>query len=136
MRYAIIESGIVINTAVAEEPLADNWLADPSDTCAIGDTWDGSAFVRPPVPEPEPVVPETVTMRAARRALLDAGLLSKVGQAIASMPSPDRERAMIDWEYAQTVERHSPFVASLAPVLGLSDTDLDTLFTVAATMPP
>ncbi|WP_225782675.1 DUF4376 domain-containing protein [Xenophilus sp. Marseille-Q4582] len=47
MRYAIVEDGIVINIAVADSPLSDNWIHDPSDSCAKGDLWTGESFERP-----------------------------------------------------------------------------------------
>ena len=83
---------------------------------------------RPQLAEPTPmapVVPSSVTMRQARLALLAIGKLGDAAAAIASMPSPDRERALIEWEYATQVERNSPVLLALAPSLGL---DLDDLF--------
>jgi hypothetical protein len=53
-RYAIInDSNIVINIAVADGPLSDNWI--PGECAKRGDTWDGENFITPE-PEPEPVV--------------------------------------------------------------------------------
>lgn len=137
---AIIDAaGVVQNLILAHVVDVDpqalgypaDWVAIGAGGGAIGDTWDGTQFVRALVPEPEQVVPETVTMRAARRALLDAGLLAQVDAAIDTLPSPQKEQARIDWEYGQVVERHSPFVAALAPALGLTDDDLDALFLAA-----
>ena len=54
MKYAIIENGKVVNTAIADAPIAANWIQ--SDTAGIGDAWDGSDFTAPVVPTP-PVVP-------------------------------------------------------------------------------
>jgi len=42
MRYAIVESGLVVNIAVALSPLDDNWI--PAGSAKIGYTWDGSVF--------------------------------------------------------------------------------------------
>lgn len=51
MNYAIIENNIVVNVAVADEPLADNWIA--SDAAAIGDTYENGQFIKPvPVVDP------------------------------------------------------------------------------------
>lgn len=85
--------------------------------------------VQPELPSP---VPQSVTMRQARLALLAIGKLTAVAVAINSLPSPHKEAAQIEWEYSATVERHRPFVAMLAPALGLSDAALDALFTAAA----
>lgn len=81
--------------------------------------------VRPPLPV---AVPRQVTMRQARRALLAAGKLSAVDAAIASLASPQKEEAEIDWEFSSMVERDWPLVHALGPALGLSEAGLDNLF--------
>ena len=47
MKYAIIESGIVVNIAVAEKPLAENWIA--SDDASIGEFYSDGEFNSAPV---------------------------------------------------------------------------------------
>ena len=75
----------------------------------------------------------TVTMRQARLALLGAGLLTHVDAAIAAIPDPvQRKAAEIEWEYAQTVDRNSPFTQQMAAGLSLTAEQLDALFTQAA----
>lgn len=69
-------------------------------------------------------VPQQVTMRQARLALLGAGLLDTVQAGVSAMP----QTAQIEWEFAATVERTSPLVATLAAALGLDDVALDALF--------
>ena len=88
-------------------------------------------------PEPAdpivPVVPQSVTMRQARLALLGIGLLDDVDAAIAAIPDPvQRKAAEIEWEYAQTVDRNSPFTQQMAAGLSLTAEQLDALFTQAA----
>jgi len=78
------------------------------------------------------LVPHQVTMRQARRALLVANKLQAVDAAIATLASPEREAAEIDWNYGATVERASPFVTVLGPLIGLDDAALDELFLAAA----
>ena len=90
-------------------------------------------------PEPAdpiiPAVPQSVTMRQARLALLHAGLLDDVDAAIAAIPDPaQRKAAEIEWEYANTVERQSAFVQQLAAGLGLSAEQMDDLFVQAAAL--
>jgi hypothetical protein len=52
MRFVIIENGIAVNAAIAEQALADNWIA--SDTAAIGDLYQDGQFTTPdPVVDPE-----------------------------------------------------------------------------------
>lgn len=84
---------------------------------------------------PPPPAPSSVTMRQARLALLGAGLLDSVEAAIAAMPDATQRRAAeIEWEYAQTVDRASPFTQQLASGLGLTSEQLDGLFTQAAAL--
>jgi len=75
-----------------------------------------------------------VTMRQARLALAQQGLLQTVEDAIALIPEPDRAMVMIEWEYSATVERSSQWVATLAPALSLNDEQMDDLFELAATL--
>ncbi|HEU4708296.1 MAG TPA: hypothetical protein VFS17_03195 [Methylophilaceae bacterium] len=93
---------------------------------------DGELINDPIVPEVE--VPQRVTMRQARLALLQAGLLDNVAAAIEGMPSPQKEAAQIEWEYSQEVHRDKALVLALAPALGLDDAALDQLFITAAAL--
>lgn len=97
-----------------------------------GDFGVVAAYVEPEAPPPG--VPNSVTMRQARLALLGAGLLAGVDAAIAALPSPTKEAASIEWEYAATVERNSALVTTLAGALALDDTTLDALFVAAAAL--
>lgn len=81
---------------------------------------------------PAPLVPEAVTMRQARLALFAAGHLPAVDTLIAALPSPQREAAQIEWEYAADVRRDSPLVVAIGAALGLNDAAKDALFIDAA----
>jgi hypothetical protein len=86
----------------------------------------------PADPIPVPVI-TSVTMRQARLALLGVGLLDDVDAAIASIEDPTAKRAaQIEWEYANTLERNSTWVQNLATALGLTEEQLDDLFTEAS----
>lgn len=78
-------------------------------------------------------VPSSVAMRQARLALLGAGLLDNVEDALAKIPDDmQRRAAQIEWEYAQSVSRNSPWVLELSQALGLSSDNLDELFRAAS----
>ena len=77
-------------------------------------------------------VPQAVTMRQARLALLAAGKLTTANAAIAAMPGTEGDAARIEWEYAHEVRRDAALVAGMASVLGLADEQLDGLFIAAA----
>lgn len=86
-------------------------------------------YVAPPAP-----VPSVVSMRQARLALLGAGLYVSVDAAIDSLPSPQKEAARIEWEYATEVQRSSGLVPMMGAALGLDDAGLDALFVNAAAL--
>tara|TARA_R110000868_G_scaffold410670_1_gene699676 strand:- start:555 stop:923 length:369 start_codon:yes stop_codon:yes gene_type:complete len=85
--------------------------------------------IEPYIPPP-PVVPSVITMRQARLALLMADRLSEVNAAV----NQAGEAAQIEWEFATEVHRNWPLVAALQSGLGLTDDDLDALFTLGATL--
>lgn len=80
------------------------------------------------------VVPEAVTMRQARLALMSAGLLSTVNTIVAGMTGPAGDAARIEWEFSSTVERHRGLVSQLGSALGLTETQVDALFVTASTL--
>ena len=73
-------------------------------------------------------VPQQVTMRQARLALLSAGLLDDVEMVIAAAG----RAAQLEWEYAAVVERSNPAVAAVQQQHGLTDAQIDDLFREAA----
>lgn len=79
---------------------------------------------------PVPTVPAKISMRQARLALHQSGLLTQVDASIAVMPEASR----IEWQFAATVERTHPLVAALASNLPLTSQQLDDLFTLGASL--
>lgn len=73
---------------------------------------------------------KVVSMRQARLALLQVGLLTSVEEAIAA----GDDAVKITWEYATEVRRNDPLVLSLSEALDLSNEQLDYLFALAATL--
>lgn len=82
----------------------------------------------------DPLQVAAVTMRQARLALHQQGLLSVVEDAINLIPEPDHSKIKIEWEYAPTVYRDSPWMSIFASALGLTDQQMDDLFALAATL--
>lgn len=89
-------------------------------------TW---TTLKPILPAP---VPTIVSKRQADKALYLAGRLADVEAAINAMPEPDKTLSRIDWEKATQIERDWPLTQQLATGLGLTQADLDDLFTTAA----
>jgi len=79
---------------------------------------------------PTPAIPQVVSMRQARLALLEAGLLTQVSAAIQSAG----EVAVIEWEYARELRRAHPLTQQLSDALGITEQQLDDLFTLASTL--
>ena len=79
-------------------------------------------------------IPKSVTMRQARTALFNAGLLDATNAAIASMSGDAGVKARIDWEFSQVVMKDWPLVNALTTVLRITSEQLDQLFITAATL--
>ncbi|MES2685493.1 MAG: hypothetical protein V4706_01660 [Pseudomonadota bacterium] len=94
-------------------------------------TLDKVTFYPPP---PVSNVPESITMRQARLVLFTAGLIGSVQAAIDSLPSPEKEKAQIEWDFSNEVQRHNGFVSTLGPALGLTEEQIDALFVTGATL--
>ena len=113
--------------------LTDNALI-PTDECNTDYAQYLAWVAEGNTPEPAdihiPVIPSIVSMRQARLALLQAGLLSTVNAAIGAGGDADK----IEWEYAADVDRNSPLVQNMKAGLSLSDADLDNLFILASSL--
>lgn len=90
---------------------------------------DWVAAYIPPAPEPIQV-PQVVTIRQAKLALLQAGLLDDVDAAVAQA---DRA-TQIEWEYATEVKRGWPTLLTLQTALGMTNEQVDELFIRAASL--
>ena len=89
--------------------------------------------IAPYVAPPAPLVP--ITARQLRLALLGAGITpSHIDAQIAALPSPAREAAQIEWEYATTYEREHPLIAQIGSALGLDTDQVDALWRQALTL--
>lgn len=83
-------------------------------------------------PEPK-VIPQLITCGQGREALYNAGLFGKVQLAIDAIEDPDTKwRIQNAWDYRPAWERQSPFVVTMADILGLDEVALDELFITAA----
>ena len=82
------------------------------------------------------IVPESVTRRGLRKALLDDGItfadirieLEKITDASA------REDALIDLDDAQIIHRNHPLVAGIGALLSKTDEQLDNYFILSKTL--
>lgn len=126
-------TGELIRTDNPAEWMGLTDVPPPSfDPATAGCFWRGDHWeIVQAQPSVEPV-PDAVSMRQARLALLKAGLLSQVNTAVANMPGAEGDAARITWEFASEVRRSDVLLAQLTDALGLTDTQLDDLFRQAA----
>ena len=126
MRAHIIENGIVTNTIEVNSLDVIPGLVEATDG-GIGWNYADGVFSAPVVPEPVPVVPESVTMRQARLALLAADLLDDVDTMIQSIG----RAAAITWEFATEVQRNNELVIAVLTSKGFTENQIDDLFVSA-----
>lgn len=91
----------------------------------LREVFGGSTF------DPTAQVPFAVTMRQARLALLGANKLAAITAAMEALPEPTRSAAKITWEYSTEVQRYNGLVAQMAPLLGMTEAQIDELFIAA-----
>lgn len=86
---------------------------------------------KPVLPVP---VPQVVSMRQARLALLKRGYLSQVEPIINQLPEEQKQAALIEWEFAGTVDRDEALTRVLVAGLNLTEQQENELFELAATL--
>lgn len=80
-------------------------------------------------------IPQQVTRRQARQALLLAGLLSSVQPKIdAIVDATERGLMQIWWDDSLDFERSNTALITMATALGLDSAAIDSLFVTAATL--
>jgi len=141
MKIVILNDNVIgVYTSVVEtdtEYQCDNTILPKSvvGICSIvdgeatvGDIYDGTAFSKPSV-VPAIEVPQSITPRQARLALLQVGLLDDVEALLAL------DKAMqIWWEYSLEVDRNNPHIVNAGLALGMTAQQLDELFVLGATL--
>jgi hypothetical protein len=91
---------------------------------------------------PNKVVEIVATNRQVREALIRKSFTDsrpeihpeKIKEFILSLPEPTRSIAFNFWEYSNEMIRSNPVLAQLAPMLGLTEDDLDQLWIFARTL--
>ena len=116
-------------TTVAKIFEDGHWECRPANTIELAEGETIDAYEPPP-----PYVPNTVTMRQARLALFDSGRMSEFLSVLDALPSPQKERAYIEWEFSTDVRREDPLFTMISTGLNLSESDIDGFFTSASTL--
>ena len=82
-----------------------------------------------------PAVPQAVTRRQAKQALLINSKLSLVQPAIdAIADAAQKAMIQIEWDDSQEFQRERASVIAIGSAIGLSSSQLDDLFVLAATL--
>ena len=125
----IATQGIVMGdeqdmTHIAALGLVGHWVQ--SDTAGIGWAYAGGVFTQPVAPV---VVPQVITRRQGRVALMQAGKLD----AAEAIVKAGGLAAQIEYE-AATWERGNEYLQQIWALLGGSGKELDALFVLAASL--
>lgn len=140
MRTAVIDGTQVVNVIEAQPGFElPGFLLVPTDTAGPGWSYVEGEFM-PPEPEPEPVPIEVegwqaeVAMRATPSTTEGQSVWDRVQAIIAAMPDG------IEKITAQTVlargkiRRDSPMLAQLAPLVPLTEAQVDDMMRLAASI--
>ena len=79
-------------------------------------------------------VPQEVPMWALREACASRNHTAQIDAALAGLPEPTRVKAMLRWEYKDTISRGSSMIASMQSLLGWTNAYVDELFVAADTL--
>lgn len=101
---------------------------DPAtETCQ----WVDGAWVVSPIVVP---VPQQVPMWALREAVMSAGEMTDVANALNGLPEPQKSIGWNRWEYKETIVRDSPIISMLQQELGWTNEHVDDLYKSAASI--
>lgn len=124
--YKLTDSTTIVRVADSAYIPADPANTDYQQYLAWVDAGNTpEPYVAPPTP-----IPQTVTRFQALATLAAGGWLDTVYVYIDNLPRTDITR--LAFENATDWERSSPTVNALATMLGLTDAQVDDLFTAAA----
>lgn len=96
--------------------------------------WITELYIRNLTPQEildrQPKPPTSCTPRQFRLALIDSGYsLDQIQTMLENIPDEiERKKALVEWEYSIEILRQHPLIQTFADQLGLSESDLDTLF--------
>lgn len=136
--FYIVDTNRVYTGESIEKSDYDTWgmqeipVAPPVLSNGEFAVWNGSEWVITstyPTPVVIKYVPQVLTPRQARLALLQATLLDEVEAMLAT-----NKEMQIWWEYSLEIQRSHPHIVSMATALGMTEAQLDDLFILGATL--
>ncbi|MDK1493364.1 hypothetical protein QN219_25505 [Sinorhizobium sp. 7-81] len=125
-----LEPGVYLIPAYATE------TAPPADVPGYIFKWIDGEWMAEEIPKLPPVHMPALSSRQIRLGLVSSGFtLAQVSAIIEAMPDgADKETARIEWEYATTFNRTHPLIGSVGVALGLTDEQIDTMWTAALSL--
>lgn len=124
------------------EPEIAEYISRPDDPFGVNPQirkWmseNPDAPVHAYVPPPPPTVEEVraamppLSARQLRLGLVSNGISTAQVQTTleAMVAGPDKEKALIEWEYATTFNRTHPLISTVGAALGLTDEQIDAMW--------
>ena len=135
-KYKLVQNKYIGNPTTVVN-LEDDWCIpfDPANTDYQAYlAWLSEGNTPEPADPPPVVIPTEVSMRQARLALFQQGLLANVQPTIDGLVEPTKTVTQISWDYATVVKRDDDLVLQLASALGIGSSALNELFTLASTL--
>lgn len=78
-------------------------------------------------------IPQIVTPRQLKTQLVLSGInLSDIDALISQLDEPQKTITKIAWEYSTDFDRNNPMILAFAPMLNLTETDVDNIFIAAS----
>lgn len=127
-------AGNYINLATNLTEHFAKWLTPEEYASYCEDPSRLGAIVESYLAHSPPPAKNSVSMRQARLALLQSGLLTSINTALETLPGEEGEKARIEWEYATEVDRDWPLVNTLAEHMSITQEQLNDLFDLARTL--
>lgn len=108
--------------------LRKGWVEAPQppyDPATQTCQWVDGAWVVAPIVVP---VPQQVSMWALREAVMQAGEMDAIANALNGLPEPQKSIGWNRWEYKENIVRNSPIILQLQQLLGWTDSFVDGLY--------
>lgn len=107
----------------------------PTPAVLNGDVVErGWSVTARPVPEQVPLWALRQVCATTTRPNRNVTLKAEIDTAIAALPEPPRETALVRWEYKDTIRRSDELTLALAGLLGLTSSEVDGYFQSAAAL--
>jgi hypothetical protein len=122
-RVVLVIEGVV-SSVLENSPLYEGVIE--SLDSEVGDIYSEGVFAKPLIPLIK--VPQSISPAQMRIALIDSNLFDSVISAVAS----GDQKLKIWWEFSTAFDRDNEQVLAMAATLGVTDRELDDLWTLGA----